>query len=339
MIWFVLFLLKIFPLFPNISADQGIHRIQFNGFAQGTTWQVTYYAADSIIKKVQIDSMLTRLDSSLSVYKPWSVISRFNSSRKGIVIDDYLRKVVEKSLEVWNQSEGLFDITVQPLVEAWGFSAKPVKKFPDTAKVRALLRCIGADKIKLKENRLIKTKPCVRIDVDGIAQGYSVDVIADLLEQNEILNYVVEIGGEVRVRGRKYPNHETMKIGIEAPGRGEVERTIIQKVISISKGAVTTSGNYRKFHESEGKKFSHTIDIRTGYPTQNELISVTVVAKDAITADAYDNVLMTMGLQKALNFVAEKKDLAAYFIYRTPDGKIADTASRRFYGLLEREGF
>lgn len=228
----------------------------------------------------------------------------------------------------------MFDITVQPLVQAWGFSAKPVKKYPDSAKVRSLLQCIGTDKIKLEGRRLIKTKPCITIDADGIAQGYSVDVVANFLEQQHITDYVVEIGGEIRIKGRKKPGNEKMKIGIEAPGDYVFESPVIQKIIVIDEGAVTTSGNYRKYHESNGKKFSHTIDPRTGYPTKNELISVTVFARDAITADAYDNVLMTLGLKKALIFTEERKDIAAYFIYKTPNGTIADTASSRFYGLF-----
>src|SRR5690606_9300877 len=110
---------------------------------------------------------LSQLDSSLSIYKPWSLISRFNASKKGIAVDDHLATVVKKSVEAWKQSEGIFDITIQPLVAAWGFSAKPVNKYPDSAKVRSLLRCTGTDKIKLEGIRLIKTKPCITIDVDG----------------------------------------------------------------------------------------------------------------------------------------------------------------------------
>ncbi|HRQ50382.1 MAG TPA: FAD:protein FMN transferase, partial [Agriterribacter sp.] len=217
-------------------------------------------------------------------------------------------------------------------VQAWGFSTQPVKNYPDASKVRALLRCTGTDKIKIEGNRLIKTKPCIAIDVDGIAQGYSVDVVADFLEQQHITDYIVELGGEIRVKGRKQP-----KIGIEAPGDYGLGSPVLQKIITINEGAVTTSGNYRKFHESNGEKFSHTIDARTGYPTRNNLISVTVFARDAITADAYDNVLMTLGLEKALIFTEQREDIAAYFIYKTSNGAIADTASSRFYGLLGGE--
>ena len=334
MTWLISLLLFLF-LYPSAHQHQAdMLPIQMNGFAQGTTWHITYYAKDSIVRKGQVDSILNRIDSSLSIYKPFSLISRFNASKKGIVIDDHFAAVVAKSIEAWQQSDGMFDITVQPLVQAWGFSARPVKKYPDSAKVHSLLQCIGTDKIKLEGHRLIKTKPCITIDVDGIAQGYSVDVVANFLEQQHITDYVVEIGGEISVKGRKKPGNEKMKIGIEAPGDYVFESPVIQKIIVIDEGAVTTSGNYRKYHESNGEKFSHTIDPRTGYPTKNDLISVTVFARDAITADAYDNVLMTLGLKKALIFTEQRKDIAAYFIYKTPNGTIADTASSRFYGLF-----
>ncbi len=337
MIWYTSPLVFLFLFFRSYNGSNDLLKIQMSGFAQGTTWQVTYYAADSAVKQLQVDSILTRLDSSLSIYKPFSLVSRFNASKKGIVIDDHLAAVVHKSIETWRESGGLFDITVQPLVQAWGFSAKPVKKYPDSARVRSLLACVGTDKIKLKGNRLVKAKPCITVDVDGIAQGYSVDVVANFLEQHGISDYIVEIGGEIRVRGRKQPGNIKMKIGIEAPGNYAFEAPVIQKIIMVNEGAVTTSGNYRKFHESNGKKFSHTIDPRTGYPTQNDLVSVTVFAKDAITADAYDNVLMTMGLQKALAFTEQRQDISAYFIYKTANGNIADTASSRFYSLFDKE--
>jgi thiamine biosynthesis lipoprotein len=173
------------------------------------------------------------------------------------------------------------------------------------------------------------------LDPNGIAQGYTVDVIADFLEKNGIKNYIAEVGGEIRVKGRKYPEDEPMKIGIELPGNDDFENSIMQRVISIDSGAVTTSGSYRKFYESKGKKISHILDARTGFPAQNELISVTVIAKDAITADAFDNALMAMGLNKALEFVEKRKDLSAHFIYKVKNGAIKDTASAEFYRFLQ----
>lgn len=310
-----------------------IKKIEIAGYAQGTTYHVTYYAADSLVKKHQVDSILLVIDSSMSLYKPWSCINRFNQSQHGIAIDTHFANVIEKSVEVWKASGGVFDITVQPLVKAWGFGAKTVRKYPRKSAIKKILRCVGTDKLSLSGNYLAKTKPCVTVDVNGIAQGYSVDLIAGFLKANNLTDYIVEIGGEIKTEGKK-PDGSKMKIGIEAPGNYEDEMSLIQKVITIENAAVTTSGSYRKFHESNGKKFSHIIDAKTGYPIQNEMISVTLVAKDAITADAYDNVLMTLGVKKGLAFVESRPDLAAYFIYKTSDGKIADTASSRFVGLI-----
>ena len=323
----------IYALF-NIAAfsHHPVQKIQLSGHAQGTTWHITYYAADSIVGQRSVDSILVVLDSSMSIYKPYSLISRFNRAKKMITLDKHFEKVIAKSIEVWKESGGIFDITVMPLVEAWGFGAKKVSQYPDAAKVKSLLQCVGTDKLQLEGNRLFKKTPCITIDVNGIAQGYSVDVVADFLESRQIADYLVEIGGEIRVKGRK-PGNEKMKIGIEAPGDYTVDIPVMQKVIALDSGGITTSGSYRQYHESNGKKFSHNIDPRTGYPSQNELISVTVYAADAMTADAYDNVLMTMGLEKGLQFVEGRNDIAAYFIYKKNDGSIADSASTAFKQL------
>lgn len=324
-----------FTSVATIFHHSPVQKIQLSGHAQGTTWHITYYASDSIVKKNVIDSILSVLDSSMSIYKPYSLITRFNHAQKGVTLDKHFEKVIAKSIEVWKESGGLFDITVMPLVEAWGFGAKKVSQYPDAAKVRALLRCVGTDKLRLQDNYLFKKTPCITIDVNGIAQGYSVDVVADFLESKRIADYIVEIGGEIRIKGRK-PGNEKMKIGIEAPGDYTVDIPVMQKVIALGSGGITTSGSYRQYHESNGKKFSHNIDPRTGYPSQNELISVTVYAADAMTADAYDNVLMTMGLEKGLQFVERRKDMAAYFIYKKSDGSIADSASTTFKRLTEQ---
>jgi len=172
--------------------------------------------------------------------------------------------------------------------------------------------------------------------MNGIAQGYSVDVLADFLEQHSIINYIVELGGELRVKGRKQPSGEKMRIGIESSPKNEFTDDSLENIISVDNGAITTSGSYRKYYESRGKTITHLINPITGYPVQNELISVTVYAKNAITADAYDNALMLMGLGKALQFIQERKDIEAYFIYHKSNGEITDTASSGFYKILNR---
>lgn len=310
-----------------------VKKIEIDGFAQGTTYHITYYAGDSIVTRQQIDSILNKIDSSLSLYKPFSLISQFNNSVSGIIIDTHFINVFNASIETYKATHGLFDITVGPLVTAWGFGAKKNTVMPDSAAIQQLLMCIGSDKLTLKNNFLCKQKPCIKIDMNGIAQGYSVDVLAAFLEKKGIKNYLAEVGGELRIKGRK-PNNEKMRIGIESPSDNEMDAAIFEQVIELDSGAITTSGNYRKYYESGSKKISHLIDPRTGYSVQNEMISVTVYAKDAITADAFDNALMLMGRDSALHFTEHRKDIAAYIIYRQPDGTVADTASKIFYTLM-----
>lgn len=320
----------------SMSSKPNWLKIQLNGAAQGTTYHITYYAPDSTVSQDQIDSILHQIDNSLSIYQPQSLITRFNQSTTGITMDHHLKTVVQQSLQTCKQTNGIFDITILPLVQAWGFGPTKAENLPDEATIKNLKSCVNSRLLRIKGNRLLKRKPCVQIDVNGIAQGYSVDVLASFLEGRGVNNYLVELGGEIRVKGQKQPGNEKMKIGIEAPSDDEFEPSMIRKILVVDQGAITTSGSYRKFHESEGKKITHIIDPRTGYPTQNELISVTVYARDAITADAFDNALMVMGLKNALQWVEKRKDLAAHFIYRTPNGAVADTASASFYKLLQR---
>ncbi len=331
-----LVLLVSFILFCCFHPPVELRKYQITGYAQGTTYHITYYANDSLVTKLQLDSIFGSIDSSLSLYKPYSLVSRFNQSPNGLVVNEHMKKVVNKAIETYKQTNGIFDITIYPLTEAWGFGVKKISTIPTAAKVKSLKACVNSNLLSWSGNKLVKKKPCVRLDPNGIAQGYTVDVIADFLEKNGIKNYIAEVGGEIRVKGKKYPENELMKIGIELPGNDDFENSIMQHVISIDSGAVTTSGSYRKFYESKGKKISHILDGRTGFPAQNELISVTVIAKDAITADAYDNALMAMGLNKALKFVEGKRDLCAHFIYREKNGRIRDTASTEFYRFLQQ---
>lgn len=327
MFWVVI----MFLIFIGLTGHRPIEwkRYHIAGTGQGTTYSIIYYGRDSVVTKGMIDLELMKIDSSMSLYKPYSRINQFNNSTKGIVLDKYLLPIIKKSITTYKETKGLFDITVFPLVEAWGFGVKKTTDIPDSSTVRSLCSCVGSNLIKLKGNYLHKKMRCVKIDLNGIAQGYSVDILAALLEQHGVQNYVVELGGEIRVKGRKQPSGEQMHIGIEAPAESAFGHPL-QKIIALDYGAITTSGNYRKFYESKGKKITHLINPKTGYPHNNELISVTVYANDAITADAYDNALMLMGLKQALAFVEKRKDLGVYFIYRNNNGAIVDTASTVF---------
>jgi FAD:protein FMN transferase len=312
-----------------------VRKYFIEGLAQGTSYHITYYSSDSSIRQNHIDSIFLMMDSSLSIYKPFSRISLFNKSVQGIETDSHLKNVIQKAELIYQKTNKLFDITVLPLTNLWGFGPAESLVYPDSNAITNTLKCIGTSGLHWENNKLLKKRPCIQLDVNGIAQGYSVDVIADFLQQNNIHDYLIELGGEIRVKGRKQPENLPMSIGIESPDNDNLGEEEIKKIVWMKEGAITTSGNYRKYIQADGKRRSHIINPITGYPVDNDLISVSVYAADAITADAYDNALMLMGLESAIKFVERSGEISAYFIYRKNDGSVADTMSSQFYKLLQ----
>lgn len=326
----LLFLPLLISFFVKQTDQQ---QYSIHGYAQGTDYSIKYFATDSIVTKRAVDSILLKIDSSMSLYKPYSLISQFNRSKNGMRIDDDFAAVMRKSFEIYRETQGKFDVTVAPLVQAWGFGPTPVTSFPDSAKVKQLLQNVGMNYLELKGNYLKKKKPGITIDLNGIAQGYSVDVVADYLLRKGIRSFIVEIGGELRVEGPK-PDGSVMRIGIEGPAASSIDEPEIRHILSFSTGAVTTSGNYRKYLQRGKGKIAHLINPKTGYPLDNQLISATIFAKDAITADGYDNAVMAMSIEEALAFVASKKGMEAYLIYHRKDGSVADTLSTGFRKMI-----
>ena len=307
--------------------------ISFGGFTQGTTYHITYESIDSIDYKDEIEYLLTEFDTSLSNYNPQSVISKINRNELDKT-DMYLNVVLQKAEEVYKSTNGAFDITVAPLVNAWGFGFKNKEKMSD-AKVDSILNFIGFDKISIKDSIIIKHDPRIMLDMNAIAQGHSVDVIADFLEQKGITNYLVEIGGEVKTKGLNSKG-KTWKIGIDKPfDNNFVPGENLQAIIKLTNKSLATSGNYRKFYERNGVKYSHTINPKTGYPVTHPLLSATVIANDCMTADAYATAFMVMGLEKASKLVEKLPDIEAYFIYCDENGNYQGKATPAIQELIE----
>lgn len=304
-----------------------------HGYAQGTDYSIKYFAESPVVSGAEVDSILLKIDSSMSLYKPYSLINKFNNATKTLSMDTHFLRVINKSFEINKATDGRFDITVAPLVQAWGFGPKPITVFPDSNRVKELLKNVGMNLLSIQGNNLLKRQPGVQIDLNGIAQGYSVDVVADYLLQKGIRCFVVEIGGEIRMKGPK-PDGTALRVGIEGPALNEQSEPQLRHVISFNEGAVTTSGNYRKYLRAGGKKISHLIDPKTGYPLDNQLISVTIYAKDALTADGYDNAVMAMSIEQALAFVSAKKNMEAYLIYHRKDGTVTDTLTAGFKKMI-----
>lgn len=291
-----------------------------SGFAQGTTYHITYENTPNQDYSTAIDSILKAFDKSLSIYDSTSIISRMNNNDTTVRADDWFVDVFNKSAEVYKTSEGAFDITVGPVVNAWGFGKGPELKH-DTAYIDSLLQFVGMDKVRLEGRKLIKKYPGVKLDVNALAQGYSVDVICDFLKSKGIPNYLVEIGGEVRGKGINAQG-KLWQIGIDRPKDNNFSPgDDLQAIVQIDNKALATSGNYRAFYVENGVKYSHEINPKTGFPARNTLLSTSVVCSDCVTADAYATAFLVMGLEKSKELVNRLKGIDVYFVYSNPEGK------------------
>lgn len=297
------------------------------GKAQGTTFTITYQ--DSLARDFSqpIDSLFRLMDKSMSLWDSASVISRMNRNEQGVVADEHFIAVFEKARSISETTDGIFDATVGPLVKAWGFSIKKGLPPPDSAQVNSLRQLVGFQKIRLENGVLQKADPRMEIDFNAIAQGYTVDVMADFLEKNGVKNYLVEIGGEVRAAGVN-ERGSVWNIGIDKPVENEKGRPL-QTTIALSGKSLATSGSYRKFVERDGKKFSHAIDPKTGYPITHNLLSVSVIADDCTTADAYATAFLVLGMEKAME-LAQQLGLEAYCIYEDETGALQVRATPGF---------
>ena len=299
-----------------ISCNRDINNaIKISGAAQGTTYNITYLAGQHANYREAIDSIFKKIDLSLSTYDTGSIISKINRNDTTVIVDQYFLDVFNKSIEVSAKTKGLFDITVAPIVNAYGFGFTKKDKV-NRFLIDSLLKYVGYKKVKLVEKKLVKELPQVMLDFNAIAQGYTVDVLADFLESKGIDNYLVEVGGELRARGKKLDG-SNWTVGIEQPEENIAERGSIKAVIKIKDKSLATSGNYKKFYVEDGKKYAHIINPFTGYPAKNNLLSATVIAESCMTADAYATAFMVMGLEKSKQFLSENKglNLEVYFIY------------------------
>ena len=275
--------------------------------------------------KKSIDNILHNFDFSVSVYNDSSIISRVNRN-ENVILDTFFINVFNKSKEVFNSSDGAFDITVGPLVRAWGFGPDAHKNF-DVSKLDSLMRLIGFEKVNIINNRIVKSVPGICLDVNAIAPGYSVDVICKYLKGIGMKNYLVEIGGEVRAVGDK--NGADWRIGIDRPeDNNMVPGDKIQGIIRIKNKALATSGNYRKFYVENGVKYAHHINPKTGYPTKNTLLSISIIADECAIADGTATACMVMGKDKSIEFLDRHQELKAYMIYSDEAGNFRTWISK-----------
>lgn len=292
----------------------------FTGFIQGSTYSVVYDDNINIEPKElqsKVEKVLHDFDKSLSIYDSSSILSKINRNEE-VVTDSFFNEAFRKSVVISRMTKGAFDITVAPLVKAWGFGPDAHKNFSEV-KRDSLLKLIGMEKVTLKKGKLIKSDPRVTLDFNAIAQGYSVDVVCGILDKMGIKNYLIEIGGEVRAKGTK--NGAKWRIGIDRPfENNNMPGQDLEAIIRISDEALATSGNYRKFYVENGVKYSHTIDPHTGYPAKNNLLSATILASDCATADGIATACMVMGKDSAIKYIGKNPQFMAFLVYSDENG-------------------
>lgn len=301
----------------------------FNGFAQGSTYSIVYENKTNIDPaelRTRVEKLLDNFDLSLSTYKDSSIISRINRN-EDVLPDSFFVEAFRKSAYISEMTNGAFDITVGPLVKSWGFGPDAHKSFTESRR-DSLLKLVGMDKVALVNGRLIKSDPRILLDFNAIAQGYSVDVVCRLLDELGIKNFLVEIGGEVRAKGKKAGN--LWRIGIDKPKDNNLTPgETLQAIIRISDKSLSTSGNYRKFYIEDGVKYSHEINPKTGYPARNTLLSASVLADDCAMADGLATAFMVMGKDGTIEFLAAHPEFEAFLVYSDSSGNFKTWSSEK----------
>jgi len=310
----------------------------FAGFIQGTTYSIVFENNGRLEPqelKSDVEKILHGFDMSLSLYVDSSILSRVNRN-EDIILDKFFIEAFKKSVEITKLTYGAFDITVGPLVRAWGFGPDALKNFTES-KRDSLLKLVGMEKVKIENGRLIKTDPGINLDFNAIAQGYSVDIVSDYLTGRGIKSYLVEIGGEVRVKGDK--QGVLWRIGIDRPSDdNNLPGNDLQAVISLKDRSLATSGNYRKFYIENGIKYSHTIDPRTGYPAKNQLLSATIIADKCATADGIATACMVIGKDKTIEFLDRHPEYDAFLVFSDDSGNYQTWTSENFKRFISEAG-
>lgn len=313
-IWLAILLLG--TIWILIGRNKQVPYESINGLVFGTVYNITYQYEGNL--KTEIEAELKKFDGSLSPFNDTSVISRVNRNEE-LVTDSFFQICFNRSMEISKETQGAFDITVAPLANAWGFGFKK-GTFPDSTMIDSLLEMTGYQKVKLENGRIIKEDLRLMLNCSAVAKGYAVDVVAHYLDRKGIKNYMVDIGGEVVVKGQN-PKSESWRIGINKPIDDSLSvNQELQTTLQLSDVGIATSGNYRNYYYKDGKKYAHTIDPRTGYPVQHNILSSTVVAQDCMTADALATAFMVMGLEEAAAFADANPTIDAYFIYSDEEG-------------------
>ena len=311
---FTLLLLIVF------SCKQDQKNTKLTGDVFGTTYSIQYYSEESDDFQQQIDSLFYVINKSMSTYQTNSDISKLNRN-ESVEVDEHFKKVFSASQVIYEATESVVYPTIGVLVNAWDFGPEGKIISLDSLKIDSLMLSVGLNKVKLVDNTIIKENTNTFIDFNAIAKGYGVDVIADFLESKNIENYIVEIGGEIRCKGTNIEKQKPWKVGVEMPHFDGTQS--IMKAISLHNESMATSGTYRKFKtDSLGNRYSHIIDTKTGYPSKTNLLSISVITSNCMTADGYATAFKAMGIEKVKDFLKTHPELKVFLIFENENKEL-----------------
>ena len=290
-----------------------VEKQQFFGTTQGSYYSIIYYDEQNRDFSGDFDSIFKVIESTLSLWDENSMISRVNRNDESIVLNQIFIDNFNYAMRAAELSEGYFDPTVGPLVSAWGFHFKEgLMMTPEM--VDSIKQYVGYKKIKIEDGKVIKENPNMTLDFNAVAQGYTTDMIGDFLLSNGVENFLVDVGGEILAKGNK-PNGDLWKVGIEKPSEDKDAERIVQEIVELKDKSIVTSGNYRKYVERNGKRYSHSIDPNTGFPAANNMLSATIICDDTSWADCLASICMLVGMEKAQEILATQVGVKAFFIY------------------------
>ena len=290
-----------------------VEKQQFFGMTQGSYYSITYYDEQNRDFHHEFDSIFEEIESTLSLWDENSIIRKVNRNDTSVVLNKIFVDNFNYAMRAAELSDGLFDPTVGPLVQAWGFHFKEgMEMTPEI--VDSLRQFVDYRKIKIEDGKVIKENPNMTLDFNAVAQGYTTDVIGDFLLSKNVNNFLVDVGGEILAKGCK-PNGHLWKVGIEKPAANKDSERIVQEIVELCNQSIVTSGNYRKYVERGGKRYSHSLNPKTGYPSENSLLSATVICDNTAWADCLASICMVVGIDKAKEILATQENVKAYFIY------------------------
>ncbi|HPB58346.1 MAG TPA: FAD:protein FMN transferase [Bacteroidales bacterium] len=326
----------IFPLFFVLTAlflmsCNYSKVIKIEGGALGTYYKVAYIGEENAAIQYGVDSLLDQINAQFSIFQPTTLVSRLNQG-EDLELTEQFQWLFNKSIEVSERTHGAFDITIAPLVEAWGFGKDRVMHL-DSMVIDSLKQLVGYQRVHIEGNHLIKENSAIKLNFNAIAKGYAVDQIANYLSGMGYPDCLVDVGGEIVARGSN--RGKPWRVGVQVPTHQADDPVETDYVFTIRDKAIATSGNYRNYIEQDGKRFTHIISPFTGGAEVSSLLSVSVIAPDCTTADAYATAFMVLGIEKSMEIIKYDTTLAAYFIYDQA-GEYKTVKSDRFPDPIQR---